>query len=42
MNVLGEIERKRNFQSNEEFEEKHIKGSEQKTDLFQVGAQIDI
>ena len=23
MNVLGEIERKRNFQSNEEFEEKH-------------------
>ena len=38
MKVLGEIKQKRNYQSNEEFEEKHIEGSEQKTDLFQVGA----
>ena len=42
MNVLGEIKQKRNYRSNEEFEEKHKEGSEQKTDLFQVGAQIDI
>ena len=42
MKVLGEIKQKRNYQSNEEFEEKHIEGSEQKTDQFQVGAQIEI
>ena len=42
MNVLGEIKQKGNYRSNEEFEEKHIEGSEQKTDLFQVGAQIEI